>query len=74
MGAGDEGDEAVEEDDAELTGAGVAVGVAEDAGAVGDVDLAVEDRLDQALISEGRCWPSASRVTTISAPDSTISR
>ena len=49
LGAGDEGDEPVEEDDAELAGEVVAVGLAEHARAVGDVDLAVEHRLDQAL-------------------------
>ena len=49
LGPRDERDEAVEEDDAELAGEGVAVGLAEHARAVGDVDLAVEHRLDQAL-------------------------
>src|SRR5207342_652915 len=49
LGAGDEGDEAVEEDDAELARDGVAVGLAEHPRAVGDVDLAVEDGLDQPL-------------------------
>ena len=44
----------VEEDDAELAGEVVAVGVAEDARAVGDVDLAVEDRLDQPLHLRGQ--------------------
>ena len=47
VGAGDEGDETVEEDDAELAGEVVAVGVAEDAGAVGDVDFAIENRRHQ---------------------------
>ena len=47
-------DEAVEEDDAELAGEVVAVGVAEHARAVGDVDLAVEHRLDQALHLRGQ--------------------
>src|ERR1043166_7593830 len=38
VGAGDQGDEAIEEDNAELACEVVAVGLAEDAGAVGDVD------------------------------------
>ena len=47
-------DEPVEEDDAELAGEVVAVGLAEHARAVGDVDLAVEDRLDQPLHLRGQ--------------------
>ena len=48
------GDEPVEEDDPHLAGEVVAVGVAEHARAVGDVDLSVEHRFDQALHLRGK--------------------
>lgn len=61
MGPGNEGDQPVEKDDAHFPGEVIVLGVTKHPAAMGDIGLAVEDRLDQVGISAGRCWPSASR-------------